>query len=201
MRSNPHRSAGFTLVELVVSMSILTILVGGMASAVLVASHALPDENDLSERKAAAAEAVERISHDLALATAFVAAEPDTVEFTVLFALEPSRLRLIRRRGTRRLCSRHSRCTRSRPARNPSSFSIAWILRYPYRGCLLASSSIAPTSGRSVSGLPARYRCVDRGCPTALHARRSESSSVRTARSTPSRTAAGLSLFPSRPPR
>lgn len=55
---------------------------------------------------------------------------------------------------------------------------------------------IAPTRGASVTTLVPSYRCVDRGCPTALHTRRSERSSVRTACSTPSRTTAGLSLFP-----
>jgi hypothetical protein len=103
---------------------------------------------------------------------------------------------LIRFRGTRRLCSRHNRCTRSRPTRNPSCCNMTCILRYPYLGCFLASSNITSTNDRSVSGLVALYRCVLRGCPTALHTRRSETSSVRTARATPSRLAVGLSLFP-----
>jgi hypothetical protein len=64
-------------------MAIMTILVGAMASAVLVAGHALPDKGGLSERKAAAVEAVERISRDLVLATTFLAAEPDRGQFTV----------------------------------------------------------------------------------------------------------------------
>lgn len=64
-------------------MSIMVVLVGGMASAVLIASHALPDANDLSERKAAAVEAVERITRDLALATAFNSTAQRSVDFTV----------------------------------------------------------------------------------------------------------------------
>jgi len=119
---------------------------------------------------------------------------------TTPFSAVPSRLRLIVRRGTRRWCRRQSRCTRSRPARKPSRASIAWIRLYPYRGCFLASASIAATSGRSASGLVCLYRCVDRGCPAAAQARRCETPSVRAARVTPSRIAAGLSLFPSSPP-
>lgn len=93
----------------------------------------------------------------------------------------------------------HSRCTRSRPALNPWASSIAWILRYPYLGRFVVGSCIFATSGLSVSVFVPLYRCVDRGCPTALHTRRSGISNARIARSTPSRTAAGLSLLPASP--
>ncbi len=73
MRSWQHQSTGFTLAELVVSMSIMTILVGGMASVVLLAGHAIPDEEDLSTQAAEAVAAVDRITADLALATALSA--------------------------------------------------------------------------------------------------------------------------------
>ncbi len=74
---------GFTLAELVISTGIMAILATGMVSAVLIATHALPDDEDLSERTAAAVEAVERISRDLALATSVITADPNVVQFTV----------------------------------------------------------------------------------------------------------------------
>ena len=64
-------------------MSILTILVGAMSSAVLIASHALPDENDLFEQQAKATAAAQQIGRDLALATSFIVLDQDTASFTV----------------------------------------------------------------------------------------------------------------------
>ncbi len=69
--------------ELALAMAITTILLGAMTSAVLLASHALPDEDDLSERTAAAIATLDRISSDLALATSFIAAESSRVRFNV----------------------------------------------------------------------------------------------------------------------
>ena len=45
--------AGFTLLELTLSASVMAILIGVMASAVLLVSHALPDEQHPTARAAA----------------------------------------------------------------------------------------------------------------------------------------------------
>lgn len=37
------KQSGFTLVELLLTVTVMTVLLGGLASAVLLASHALPD--------------------------------------------------------------------------------------------------------------------------------------------------------------
>ena len=83
MRLRRFRRSGFTLVELVVSLAIMTVLLGAMTSAVLMASRALPDEEGLPERTTAAIAATERISRDLALATSITLADEHAVEFTV----------------------------------------------------------------------------------------------------------------------
>lgn len=78
-----HPSRAFTLIELVVSMSILTILVSGMASAVFIASYALPGEQDLAVPQEAAGNAAERIKSELMVATSFNAASANAVDFMV----------------------------------------------------------------------------------------------------------------------
>ena len=83
MTPRRNSAGGFTLVELVASMAIMTILLGGIASAVVLATHALPDEDDPSERTAAAIAVVEQIAGDLTLADTFLLADPDAVRFTV----------------------------------------------------------------------------------------------------------------------
>lgn len=81
--ARPHISRGFTLIELVLSMSIMTLLVGAMVSAVIVALHALPDPNSPAEQTAAAVDAAEWIAADLATAKTITLADARAVEFTV----------------------------------------------------------------------------------------------------------------------
>ncbi len=78
-----RQRAAFTLVELVIAMTIMTILVGGMASAVLLATQALPGEADASNRSQEAIEAVEQIGRDVELAVSLVRTDADAIEFTV----------------------------------------------------------------------------------------------------------------------
>ena len=43
MRPNKHARLGFTLLEVTISMSVATVLMGAMASAIVIAGHALPN--------------------------------------------------------------------------------------------------------------------------------------------------------------
>lgn len=78
-----RRPAAFTLAELVVSMAIMTILLGSMASALLIATHALPDEESSARNVAEAIELVDQIAADLSLATTVIRSDPHVVRFTV----------------------------------------------------------------------------------------------------------------------
>ncbi|MBU0617195.1 MAG: prepilin-type N-terminal cleavage/methylation domain-containing protein [Planctomycetes bacterium] len=80
--SRPLRG-GFTLAELVLSMGIMAILMGGMASAILVATHALPDDQGSSEAGAEAVEIVDQIAGELLYATAITEEAENAVTFTV----------------------------------------------------------------------------------------------------------------------
>jgi prepilin-type N-terminal cleavage/methylation domain-containing protein len=81
---SPRRvPAGFTLIELIVSLVIMSILLGSMASAVILAGHALPDGDDPLDRTALAVAAVDRIARDLALADPLIAADSNEVRFYV----------------------------------------------------------------------------------------------------------------------
>lgn len=64
------RGRGLTLLELVVSMAVTTVLVGGMGSAVLFAMKALPDPESIPAKVVTAADAIEPLATDLAMATA-----------------------------------------------------------------------------------------------------------------------------------
>jgi hypothetical protein len=65
------------------SLVVMSILLGSMASAVILAGHALPDSGDPSERMASAVECVDRITRDLVLAEAITLAEPHEIRFEV----------------------------------------------------------------------------------------------------------------------
>jgi prepilin-type N-terminal cleavage/methylation domain-containing protein len=76
-------SAGFTLLELVVSLTIMSILLGSMASAVILAGHAIPDGDDPIDRTALAVDAVDQIARDLVLADPITQAATHEVRFYV----------------------------------------------------------------------------------------------------------------------
>lgn len=81
-RTNQLRRC-FTLTEVVLAMTIMTILMGGMASAVLIASHALPADNDASQKTASGLDAVHGLVADLATALTVTEATSTSIEFTV----------------------------------------------------------------------------------------------------------------------
>jgi prepilin-type N-terminal cleavage/methylation domain-containing protein len=77
------RCAGFTLVELMVSMAVASILLGGVLSAITLASHALPDAESPSRATTQGYHAAERIADELWVAQSFTQRSGTMVEFTV----------------------------------------------------------------------------------------------------------------------
>jgi len=78
-----HRTSAFTLIELITSLAITTLLVGSMASAIVLASRALPSEDELSVQLGCGLEAIERIRVDLGEAVAIVETESRALSFRV----------------------------------------------------------------------------------------------------------------------
>jgi hypothetical protein len=64
-------------------MTIMTILMGGMTSAVLIASRAVPPANDPIVATLAAGSEVDTLADDLRYATVFAVLQPHVVQFTV----------------------------------------------------------------------------------------------------------------------
>jgi len=79
----PDGICGFTLVELVVSLAIMSILLTGLASAILIASHALPSDADPVNTVVDAARVVDRLAEELAAALWIREHTARSVEFTV----------------------------------------------------------------------------------------------------------------------
>jgi len=77
------RCRGYTLVELVASMGAMTVLLGGITSAVFLATRALPDGQSAFEDRLAAAEVAGMLAADLRYASSFAERGPTAVEFTV----------------------------------------------------------------------------------------------------------------------
>jgi len=77
------RCAAFTLVELVVSMTIASVLLLGMGSAMIIASQAMPDAEGATQNTIIAAEAAEQIAAELQYAVAINDSNATSVEFTV----------------------------------------------------------------------------------------------------------------------
>lgn len=77
------RRPGFTLIELVVSMSVSVILMGSTVSALLIANQAIPNGRSMLEEKAHAAEVVDRIASEIYYATSITESTANTVTFTV----------------------------------------------------------------------------------------------------------------------
>lgn len=74
---------GFTLVELVTSMTIMVILMGATTSVILVASHAMPGSGDPAQTKVAAMDVVDQIAGELFYATSITEETETAVTFTV----------------------------------------------------------------------------------------------------------------------
>ena len=79
----PTRRSGFTLIELVASMAIGFLLLGGMASAILIASHALPGRNTTTDAILRASDVVEQIAGELHCAVTFTQRSATIVEMNV----------------------------------------------------------------------------------------------------------------------
>lgn len=77
-----HNRRGATLVELLLTMSISIVLFGGIASAIMLASHALPDENDAFIAITDSAAISEQISTELYSAITVTERSPTAITFT-----------------------------------------------------------------------------------------------------------------------
>ena len=77
------RRRGFTLVELVLSMAVMTVLIGGIASAMLLASRAIPDDQSPTSVLLRGSEAAEEIAGELYTARTITERSAMAVEFTV----------------------------------------------------------------------------------------------------------------------
>jgi len=83
-KARPTRCASaFTMVEMVVSLAIMTVLLSAMASAVVLASRALPDESALSIQLSRGFEACDRMGVDLGEATSVSETGDTAVAFEV----------------------------------------------------------------------------------------------------------------------
>lgn len=82
-RSRSSLRPGFTLAELMVSVTIMTILMGAMTSVILVASHAMPDSDDPAQKRLAAMDVVDQIAGELFYAISITEETDKAVTFTV----------------------------------------------------------------------------------------------------------------------
>ncbi len=86
MPTGPTRTAqrtAFTLLELVTSLAVTTILMGGLTSAMLLATQAMPDDRRPAEATVAASETADRIVAELAYALSFSERSANAIAFTV----------------------------------------------------------------------------------------------------------------------
>ena len=79
----PRGYRGFTLVEVVLSMAIMTILMTGLASAILIASHALPTDDSPARAVVESAQVVDVMAEDLRSALWIRERTATSVEFAV----------------------------------------------------------------------------------------------------------------------
>ena len=74
---------GFTLVEMVLSMAVMTVLLGGIASAMILASRALPDLETPLKSRADGYHAADGLASELYAAQTITFRSATVVEFTV----------------------------------------------------------------------------------------------------------------------
>jgi hypothetical protein len=79
----PARRTAYSLIELVLAMSVIALLLIGAQSAVMLASRALPDPNSTHARRLATAQAIDLIAADLADAVTISKSTDREIEFTV----------------------------------------------------------------------------------------------------------------------
>jgi len=78
-----HLRRGFTLVEMVLSMAVMTILLGGIASAMILASRAMPDLATPLKATADGYHAADQLAGELYAAQTIIARSATSVTFTV----------------------------------------------------------------------------------------------------------------------
>ena len=83
MRTRFRIAYGFTLVELVASMAIMSVLMLGLGSAMILASHAVPDGTGPLDTMLEAGTVADDIASDLRYAVSFAERSSNAVEFTV----------------------------------------------------------------------------------------------------------------------
>jgi len=82
-RSAPRTAGAYTLIEVLLSVGIMAVLMGVMVVSLAVASRALDDGAGPAGRTRRAAEIIEEIDADLAMALSFSERTPSAVTFTV----------------------------------------------------------------------------------------------------------------------
>ncbi len=82
MRLNRHR-CGFSLIELVTSLAIISILMVAMGSAMVIATRGLPDTSSPFAKKMDAAQVVGQLADEVAYATTILKMSPTELEFVV----------------------------------------------------------------------------------------------------------------------
>ncbi|UCD74311.1 MAG: prepilin-type N-terminal cleavage/methylation domain-containing protein [Phycisphaerales bacterium] len=78
-----ERRGGFTLVEMIISLVIVSIIMVGMGGALLMSSQALPGEDSRTDRITAAADVAEQIASELTYAISVTELTSTAVTFTV----------------------------------------------------------------------------------------------------------------------
>lgn len=77
------RARGFTLIETVLAMAILSLVLGGVASAIVIAGRAVPSASDPGTRAAHAAAAIDELMADISVATGIAECSASACEFTL----------------------------------------------------------------------------------------------------------------------
>lgn len=78
-----HLRRGFTLVEMVLSMAVMTVLLGGISSAMILASRAVPDLETPLKARADGYHAADGLASELFAAQTITSRTATIVEFTV----------------------------------------------------------------------------------------------------------------------
>lgn len=81
--SNRRGRRGLTMAEMVLTLAIMSILMTGLTSAILLSTHALPDEDSPVEAAMTGADAVDRIVEELREALWVFERTPTTITFTI----------------------------------------------------------------------------------------------------------------------
>ncbi len=83
MNKYTHVRRGVTLIELVVSMSIASLVLLGIGSSMVLASRALPSSSNKLSQSIASYKILEKMSNEISVAQSFTLASLNAIEFTV----------------------------------------------------------------------------------------------------------------------